>query len=297
MKPFSLFHFSFPAFCLACCLLPGCASQAAKLALEGSPPVEGNPHIEKGNSVTDFWGAMDDIDFSFVESNPVTEDEKLFSRALEAALTGDTAVAESQLKDILGASQDTRLLKESGDVLERLYIGRAAYADYVELATKRSAGGLGDTGNIALFRAFSEGPAESYSFSEDESRMPLSLTYGKNPVIEVSVNGKKRRFWIDTGASHTVLSAATAKACGVSALDTGDTQPSALSGTGKVNIQAAIIPDLRIGSLRIANHPAYILPTKNMEYRFLGIRMMKIDGIIGWAAIKHMDLEIDFYHR
>jgi hypothetical protein len=60
-------------------------------------------------------------------------------------------------------------------------------------------------------------------------------------------------------------------------------------------MRPAVIRDIHIGDLRIENHPVMILDKKDLEVKlFKVIRILKIDGLIGWNAIRNLDMTLDY---
>jgi len=113
-------------------------------------------------------------------------------------------------------------------------------------------------------------------------------------VIELIVNGHRKKFWVDTGAGLSVVASDVAEECNI--LPIGTEKTTGRAGTGKrISIQPAIIDDLQIGELLIKNHPVLIVDKNEMEFRLFGfLRILKIDGIIGWPAIQNMKIEFDY---
>jgi hypothetical protein len=55
---------------------------------------------------------------------------------------------------------------------------------------------------------------------------------------------------------------------------------------------------VRIGKLTIRNHRVAIIDVDDIRFRLLGlITVFKIDGIVGWNAIRNLDLQVDYPHR
>lgn len=138
---------------------------------------------------------------------------------------------------------------------------------------------------------------ENYIFPDNPVVLDTKLTWGGNPVIEVEVNGKMKKFWIDTGADMSVISSEVAIQCGVLPLEYvyNENSTAGTSTDKKIPIRPTVIKTLKLGSIQIENHPAIIIDKKNLEFKILGIfTILKIDGIIGWNAIQNMDIEIDF---
>jgi len=62
-----------------------------------------------------------------------------------------------------------------------------------------------------------------------------------------------------------------------------------------VNIKPIVIDKLEIGDVKINNHPSILIDESDLKFKLLGIfTLIKIDGIIGWNAIRNMNLSIDY---
>jgi len=64
--------------------------------------------------------------------------------------------------------------------------------------------------------------------------------------------------------------------------------------TRTIAIQGAVIDHLRLGGLVITNHPAAVIESSALRARFLGLTIFKIDGVLGWNAIRQMTLRINY---
>jgi clan AA aspartic protease (TIGR02281 family) len=115
-------------------------------------------------------------------------------------------------------------------------------------------------------------------------------------VIPVQINGRNFLFWLDTGASMSILSSSAARAAGVSSL--GADTLSIATAAGQVPAVPALIGSIGIGQIRIANATAMIVDESLMQVRdSLGTSdsgKLRIDGIIGWDTIRELDLTINF---
>lgn len=133
---------------------------------------------------------------------------------------------------------------------------------------------------------------QKFNFDKESFTLPLERSAGSNPMVEVKLNGKKYKFWIDTGAAATVLSSEVAEKVGLKYLT--DQEAEIGTSTRKtVQSQPGLIDSIRIGALQVDNHPCIVLNKKDLIFRFLGIRLVKIDGIIGWPLIKELDMEFN----
>jgi hypothetical protein len=176
----------------------------------------------------------------------------------------------------------------SHTVLEALLFSQSKWAEL--LALPRSGG---DSEDI-LTSAYCTCPEEEYIFSSNETTIPMTVSSTGSPLIEVKVNGSVKRFWVDTGAGLTVLASDVAEQCGV--VPIGHQRADASTATTiRVSARPTRVSQLEIGGVLIKNHPAIILNKEDLEFRLFGfIRLMKIDGILGWNAIRNLSLEMDF---
>lgn len=148
-----------------------------------------------------------------------------------------------------------------------------------------------DTTVLSMARFYLSLPAEKI-IAPQSVNLSFKPSSSGTPIIEVSINGKTYHFWFDTGAGLTVLSKRTAIACNVkTALNKGG---AAIAATGNaVGIVSGLIDSLKMGDLKVYNHSCLILNNKDLEFKVLGIRILKIDGIIGWNLLQELDVTIN----
>ncbi|HWY99194.1 MAG TPA: retropepsin-like aspartic protease [Bacteroidia bacterium] len=148
-----------------------------------------------------------------------------------------------------------------------------------------------DTTDLVMARFFIKHPDEKILLPQAIT-IPFKPSSSGTPVIKVKINGKTYHFWFDTGAGMTVLSSTTAEACKVKMHKNEAGLAMAASGN-IVSLSPAIIDTLEIGNLKVVNHPCTILSQKDLEFRILGIRILKIDGIIGWNLLQQLDVTVN----
>lgn len=117
---------------------------------------------------------------------------------------------------------------------------------------------------------------------------------GKTPKILMRINGKKWRFWVDTGAGLSVVSSKLAKKCHLKQYLPGKGR--AISATGHaVGIRYGMIDSLNGAGLSVQNHACLVLDKKDLRFlKIIGIPLIKIDGIIGWNLLQELSVDIDF---
>ncbi len=240
-----------------------------------------------------FWEAMQQLDFSYMSQLADSSDEFQFSLALQAMMRGDYETTPPVFEHLVDTSQDSLMVAYSGELLTGIYTLKANWDALIEL-DKKLPGGLDDMNTISMVKAWSQVQDEQIIFPENPFTVAMKQSLSGVPMIKVQVNGIEQTFWIDTGAEFTVLSSDIAEKCNVKPL----IETASKVGTStdkKISLWPGVIDELKIENLVIKNHPVFIIGKEDLEFRVLKIiRILKIDGIIGWNAIQNMKLEINY---
>jgi predicted aspartyl protease/Tfp pilus assembly protein PilF len=107
------------------------------------------------------------------------------------------------------------------------------------------------------------------------------------PILLVHVNGEKSplRFVLDTGSGMSVISEATAKRLGISAVAKGGTAR-AVGGAGRFDIVYGFLNSIVVGDVEIDRVPVYI--------RHFYDDKIKVDGYLGVSVISKFVTSVDF---
>jgi metallo-beta-lactamase class B len=177
------------------------------------------------------------------------------------------------------------------DALVNLYFFKSEWQKIIDVYAKHRAKENEDMTVLDMAEYNVKQPKEEIALKSASCRIPFDPSMSGTPIIEVVVNGQKMNCWFDTGAGLTVLSSTMAKKCKLKI--SGADNSSASAATGKtVSTQLGIIDSLRINELTVKNHPCLVLNKKDLEFRILGIRVLKIDAIIGWNFIQEFDVKL-----
>lgn len=249
-----------------------------------------------------FWDATANLDLEAADSLADDDAQRRFSAGLRFMLRGDIPAAE-QLLDSLGSGSDHAFVATASRVLLTAALQyQDKWATLAKLPRDTTGDRLGDLNTAAVqvwAKAFSTVPPRAVFVPSLEQLMPLSVSRVGTPVIQVKVNGKTFSFWLDTGASMTILSSAVAKQSGIAPL-VADTL-SIATAAGRVAAVPALIQMLEIGEVKVGNATAMIVDEKLMEVRdSVSTRPaddIRIDGIIGWDTIRELDLTLDYHLR
>ncbi len=249
-----------------------------------------------------FWDATANLDLVAADTLADHSDQQRFSAAMSLMLDGDIRGAE-QLFDSLGRNSANAFVATASRVMltaalqyqEKWKSLASLPPDTIGVARAP----LQKNADVEVWaRAFSGVPARSVFVPARAQAVPLTVSRVGTPVVPVRINGKDFMFWLDTGASMTIVSSATARDAGIGAIGT-DTL-SIATAAGQVPAVPALISAIQIAQIRIGNAPAMIVDESLMRVRdsvrFSGAGNLVIDGIIGWDTIRELDLTIDFAH-
>lgn len=240
-----------------------------------------------------FWDAVKHFDFDYINRHEVTATERDFVRGLHLMIAGSFDEAEELYWDIFTGSRDSLMRKNCAVILQALLNYTYQWGKIVELDGQLP-GGLDEENTVTFARVFQSAPPERIVFPGTPVVLPIDLSISGVPVITVTVNGKKQKFWIDTGAEMTVLASDVARKCGIAEFK-HDIAKLRTATEIMVESWPGVISELKIGDLTIENHPAIVIDKKDLEVRlFKMIKLVKIDGILGWNAIMQLHLEIDY---
>lgn len=249
-----------------------------------------------------FWDATANLDLVAADTLADHNDQRRFSAAMAAMLGGNVHEAE-QLFDSLGHNAANAFVATASRVM---LTAALQYQDKWSALANLPADTMGvaraplqKNADVEVWaRAFSRVASRNVFVPAREQVIPLSISRVGTPVIPVRVNGKEFLFWLDTGASMSILSSDAAKAAGVLAIGT-DTL-SIATAAGQVAAVPALVTTIEIGQIRIGNATAMIVEESLMRVRdslrISGAGNLRIDGIIGWDTIRELDLTIDFGH-
>jgi len=245
------------------------------------------------SAYTEYWDAIQHFDFDYINRYDVSDNQRNFVRGLELVMDGNYEDAEELYLTLFQSSDDSLYKENVAEILQSILSHHSDWEALIILDSQLP-GGLDDQNTVGFARAFQKANAECYHFPDNVIELPTDLSISGVPMVEVWVNGKKQTFWIDTGAEMTVLSSDIAEICGVENLS-DDKIVLGTSTKHTVESWPGMIEEFRVGELTISNHPVIIIDKKDLEFRlFKIIRLLKIDGIIGWNAIKNLTMEIDY---
>ncbi|MGE7947615.1 retropepsin-like aspartic protease [Lysinibacillus sp. NPDC093688] len=232
---------------------------------------------------------MEKFDFVTFEMN---DEQKEFVSALKLITDGQECLGAEILKDLYCKSHDLSLRSGCAKILFELYFTKSEWEqlEVLGLLDDQSI----DQSNRLIARACSQSEQTTFSFLNDQICMPMKLSISGSPTIDVMINGKKKCFWLDTGAGMTVISNSLVKGCDINIVRDEEFEVGN-STNQNFNTDFAIIDSIVIHDLTILNQPTLVLANDLLMIQNPKTEeIMKVDGIIGWDIIQHICLEIDY---
>ena len=251
-----------------------------------------------------FWEAMSSLDTGFVSNHEVTESQREFAKALGLVMSGKHEDAALALDGVRTTSTDSTLTAASRILMTAMLQHSGNWKLLAELDSMgrryTGADGRPDKAGVESWAtAFRRVPTRRMTFPDKPVVLPLSLSPSGIPMIEVTVEGRRHTFWLDTGSSMSILSSDVAIECGIKPL-TPDTLEVA-TATGRVPAQAGAIDRLELGGIDIRSTTALIVSNERMQVRMTDMigapAIVQIEGVIGFDIISRLDLRIDYVNH
>lgn len=117
---------------------------------------------------------------------------------------------------------------------------------------------------------------------------------GFHAFVEIRVGRKKLRMLVDTGASRTVFDEQKIGEVIPSERFESIEQLSAGLGTNSAPGKSTIIPNLRLGDLRLRNYETVILDLSHVNVLYRSIGLPELAGVLGSDLLLKYRAVIDF---
>lgn len=315
----------FLAWLLACCAVTSCRSAPA-----GPPPppavsiVEGvagvgvrTDTVESPFTVTVdrarwggrsraedsglFWDDVSALDVAGAERRATSIDERTFALALRMLMVGDPDAAAVAFQLLHTGATDPLVRGRARVGLTMALTWHSDWAALARLPADRDSATL-DRDSLSLqatverwAHAFANVPLPVVEIPDRAVVVPLRRSSFGTPVVTVSINGHPHEFWLDTGASMTLLSTDVAVEAGVH-LAASDTLALGVVA-GHIEARAILIDSLSLGPVVARGLPAAVVGVGSLrlDQRVVnGVRAsVPIEGVIGTDLLRQMDLVLD----
>jgi predicted aspartyl protease len=250
---------------------------------------------------SDFWSDISVLDVASAKEVAKSIDERTFVFALQTLMSSDPEGAAVAFGALYATAQDptvrgrahvglTMALSWSSDWPRLARVGMnvdSAYASVAEIERQSSV--------ERWAKALADVPAPDVRIPDEPIVLPMRRSAFGTPVVTVRVNGRPHEFWLDTGASMTLLSAQVALETGVY-LAAPDTLALGVVA-GHIPARAVIIDSLDIGAVSARGLSAAVVEQRmlRLDRRMVRGQMesIPIDGVIGTDLLRRMDVVLD----
>ena len=291
----SFFALRARAAVLAACVIAGCAHVAPR---EASGGAGGDGASENLGGYWDLIARLD-LDHAVLAAQAGhSHDQEALAGALKRVVAGDAQPAITSLDSLARRTYtDSTVRRVAVVVLAGLLHTEHRWS---ELAALPVVPGIhrdsADLAGVEAWAAAFEGVHAPHArFRTDSVIFPIVLSPLGVPMLPVEINGKRFLFWLDTGASMTMISADVARAVGITPRSTDSLE--AVTAVGRVRVLPAQVASLHIGPLDWSDAPAMIVGGGDFSVADTAAAgrtsRVKIDGIIGWDVLRQLDVRID----
>lgn len=250
----------------------------------------------------DFWNDVAVLDVANAERDAADLDERTFALALRSLMSSEPDDAAIVFGVLRQNARDSLVRARARVGLTMALTWASNWSAIATLSPNPDSMSLAGADPLVRHtmvehwaRAFAGLPPASITVPDQPTVVPLRRSSMGTPVVRVRINGRPHEFWLDTGASMTILSAAVAREGGVS-LAGRDTLALGVIG-GNIAARAVVIDSLSVGRFVARGITAALVSGDmlRLDYRMEdGQRIpVHIDGVLGSDLLRHMDLVID----
>lgn len=176
--------------------------------------------------------------------------------------------------------------------LSELYLHQKQWDKYITLYSDYHFAPGEDSTVLSGARFFRQYP-ETIKVIPRKTIVQFKPSQSGTPMIEMWVNGKKYRFWVDTGAGLTVVSSKLAKKCKIKTATPGNATARAATGN-QVGLTLGVIESLDGAGIFAKNHPCLVIDKNALRIKTGRFKKLKIDGILGWNMLQELDVTINY---
>jgi predicted aspartyl protease len=247
----------------------------------------------------EYWRALADLDLAASRIAARGEPEIAFAEAVAFLAAGDYERAASAFRAMSVQTTNPPVAAASQAMLATTLMHEHKWEMLRDLSDTLRLGPA-DKRNIAELelwgRAFAGLDPQAIAFPAEPVELRLGISAVGTPSIRVRINGREYEFWLDTGATFTVLSSSVAADAGITALGRETLRVGTFAAS--VVVKPAVLKRMEIGPIVITNTPAMIMDASQMRVKGSAGEVpwaaRQIDGIIGWDVIRQLAITMDF---
>jgi Aspartyl protease len=249
----------------------------------------------------DFWEDVAVLDVVNAEKAARTVDERTFAVALRVLMESDPDAAAVVFGALHTHSTDYTIRTRARVGLTMALSWRSDWPALARLPVDVDSASVPadpivqQAGVERWARALQSMPSPLITLPVDAVVLPLRRSAFGTPIVTVRVNGHESEFWLDTGASMTLLSAAVAGDARV-VLAAPDTLALGVIA-GHIPARAVFIDSLSLGPVIARGITAALVAPgslrldRRIEHGI--VQSVPIAGVIGTDLLRHLDITLD----
>lgn len=249
----------------------------------------------------DFWSDVAVLDVASAEKAARSLDERTFILALRLLMSSEPEGAAIAFGALHGRAGDPAVRARSRVGLTMALSWRSDWPAIARIGSDPDSASLAYD-SLAMYagverwaRALANIPPPTITLPDEPVVLPMRRSAFGTPVVTVRINGKAHEFWLDTGASMTLLSAGVAVDVGA-LLAAPDTLALGVVA-GHIPARAVYLDSLSIGPVKALGLSAALVSpgALRLDRRVVhgATEAVPIDGVIGTDLLRHFDIVLD----
>ena len=248
----------------------------------------------------DFWGDIGVLDMASAETSARSFDELTFVLAMKTLMASDPDGAAVAFSALHVNAKDAAVRARARIGLTMALSWQSNWPALARIGADPDSAESTDPSAVQASverwaRALAEVPAPVIDVPDAPATLPLRRSVFGTPLILVQINGRPHEFWLDTGASMTLLSDRVAKDAGV-LLAAPDTLALGVVA-GHIPARAVLIDSVRFGPMLARGLSAALVSANTLRLDRRQVKgvteSIRIDGVIGMDLLRQLDIVID----
>ncbi len=248
----------------------------------------------------DFWEEIAVLDIAGAERAAKSVDERTFAVALRTLMSSEPDVAAVAFRALHLNAKDPLVRSRARIGLTMALSWRSDWRALATIGADPDASDAADSlaaqASVERWgKALADRPPPAIDLPDVPVTVPLRKSAFGTPVVTVRVNGRPREFWLDTGASMTLVSAAIAVDAGVTLAATDTLALGVVAG--HIPARAGLIDSLSLGPMTVRGLSAALVNSDalRMDHRLVNgvTEQVQIDGVIGTDLLRELDIVVD----
>ncbi len=256
---------------------------------------------QRESALLDFWDDISVLDLRSAEKSASSLDERTFAVALKTLMSSDPEDAAIAFRALTATATDANVRSRARIGLTMALSWRSDWSALASIGPDPDT--LDSSGDVMARYAAVERwghalaglPPSQLDIPDTPITLPLRRSGFGTPVLTVQINGHPHEFWLDTGASMTLISASVAQEANVR-LASNDTLALGVVA-GHIPARAVLIDTLSFGPIKALGLSAALVEATalRMDHRVVNgvTETVEIDGVIGTDILRQLDIVVD----